>query len=148
MSTPRVAQEQDQEQHPGGVTSPTSVQRIESGVVSAVAVVAVLVLYPGWWWFILAAFLVFDLPMLGYLRSPAAGAISYNAVHNYAWPAVAAALALVTATVSPTVSAWAGLVACAWAFHVGFDRAIGAGLKLPDAFAHTHLGWVGKAPRR
>jgi hypothetical protein len=141
VSTPQVAQEH---QRSGGITNPTHVQRIESGVVAVLAVVAVLVLYPGWWWVILAAFLVFDLSALGYLRSPAAGAASYNAVHNYAWPAAAAALALVTATASPTLSTWAGLLACAWAFHVGFDRAIGAGLKLPDAFAHTHLGWVTK----
>lgn len=141
MRSPQVAQEH---QRSGGITNPTLVQQIESGAIALLALVAALVLYPGWWWIVLAVFFAFDLSVLGYLRSSAVGAISYNAVHSYVWPAIAATVALVTATASPAVSVWAGLAACAWAFHVGFDRAIGAGLKLPDAFAHTHLGWVGK----
>jgi hypothetical protein len=100
--------------------------------------------YPRWWWVILAAFLVFDLSMLGYIRSAAAGAVSYNAVHNYAWPAVFALVALVASSASPTFSTFAGVLACAWAFHVGADRALGFGLKLPDAFTHTHLGRIGR----
>ncbi|TDB99096.1 DUF4260 family protein [Actinomadura sp. 7K534] len=32
------------------------------------------------------------------------------------------------------------------AFHVGVDRALGYGLKLPDSFRHTHLGEIGKNP--
>ena len=41
---------------------------------STFALVAVVTLYPGWWWMVLAAFLAFDLSMVGYVRSPAAGA--------------------------------------------------------------------------
>ncbi|MFI6426576.1 DUF4260 family protein [Promicromonospora sp. NPDC050880] len=135
MSSPRPAQDPPR---PGGLTGPIPVQRIESVVIAALALVAALVLYPDRWWMVLAVFLAFDLSMLGYLRSPAAGAASYNAVHN-TWPAIAATVALLTATSSPAVSSWCGLLACAWAFHTAFDRAIGAGLKLPDAFGHTHL---------
>lgn len=36
------------------------------------------------------------------------------------------------------------VLAGSWAFHIGVDRALGYGLKLPDAFTHTHLGWIGK----
>lgn len=112
------------------------------------AVVAVLVIYPGWWWVILAAFLAFDLSMLGYVRSTATGATTYNLVHNYAFPALAAVAALVLEPVSAAASTAAGVLACAWAFHVGFDRALGFGLKLPDSFRNTHLGEIGDAPKR
>jgi hypothetical protein len=121
-------------------------QRVEAGAVALLAVVAVVVLYPGWWWVLLAAFLVFDLSMLGYVRSTAAGATSYNLVHNYAFPALAGLTALVTEPTFPGASTAAGVLACAWAFHVGVDRALGYGLKMPDAFRHTHLGRIGKAP--
>ena len=46
--------------------------------------------------------------------------------------------------IGPAASTTAGVLACAWAFHVGVDRALGYGLKMPDAFTHTHLGWIGK----
>jgi hypothetical protein len=121
-------------------------QRVEAGAVALLAVVAVVVLYPAWWWVLLAAFLVFDLSMLGYVRSPAAGATSYNLVHNYAFPALAGLTALVTQPAFPVASTVAGVLACAWAFHVGVDRALGYGLKMPDAFRHTHLGRIGKDP--
>ena len=31
-----------------------------------------------------------------------------------------------------------------WLAHIGFDRALGYGLKHPSAFQHTHLGLIGK----
>ena len=49
-------------------------QRVEAGALALAAVVAAVLLYPGSWWVVLAAFLVFDLSMLGYVRSPATGA--------------------------------------------------------------------------
>ncbi len=107
------------------------------------ALVAVVAVYPEWWWVVLAAFLAFDLSMLGYLRSAAAGATTYNAVHNYAFPALAALTALTLEPVSEALSTTAGVLACAWAFHVGVDRALGYGLKLPDSFRSTHLGRIG-----
>jgi hypothetical protein len=36
------------------------------------------------------------------------------------------------------------VLTCTWAFHVAVDRALGYGLKYPDSFAHTHLGWIGR----
>ncbi len=123
-----------------------TIQRVEAGAVALLAVFAVVVLYPAWWWTILALFLVFDLSMIGYVRSTAAGAASYNLVHNYAFPALAGIAALVTQSSLPTASTTAGVLACAWGFHVGVDRALGYGLKMPDAFKHTHLGWIGKNP--
>jgi Domain of unknown function (DUF4260) len=34
-----------------------------------------------------------------------------------------------------------------WGAHIGFDRALGYGLKYPSAFGDTHLGQIGKLPR-
>lgn len=118
-------------------------QRVEAGAVALAALVAAVAVYPDWWWVVLATFLVFDLSMLGYVLSTAAGATTYNAIHNYTFPALAALAAL---TLGPASEAWsttAGVVACSWAFHVGVDRALGYGLKLPDSFRSTHLGRIG-----
>lgn len=120
------------------------VQRIESGLIAALAMVGTIVLAPGLWWFPLALFLAFDLSMLGYARSAATGAAWYNAVHTYAWPALLGVAALLTGAVAPAVSTWLALIALAWAFHVGVDRTLGYGLKLPSAFTHTHLGPIGR----
>lgn len=119
-------------------------QRVEAGAVALAALVAVVAVYPERWWIVFAAFLAFDLSMLGYVRSPALGATTYNAVHNYAFPALAGMAALVLEPVSAAASTAAGVLACAWAFHVGVDRALGYGLKLPDSFTHTHLGRIGR----
>lgn len=122
------------------------IQRIEAGALALLALGAVVAVYPPWWWVILAAFILFDLSMLGYVRSAAAGATSYNLIHNYAFPALIGLTAFVTRSSLPAVSTVAGVLACAWAFHVGVDRALGYRLKMPDAFGHTHLGRVGKQP--
>ena len=127
----------------GGVRA---LQQLEGGAIAALSITATLVVDPSLWWVPLAAFLVFDLSMLGYLRSPAAGAIGYNIVHNYAWPAAfgAAALVLSANGALPALATGSGIIASAWAFHVGVDRMLGYGLKLPDAFQHTHLGSIGR----
>ena len=128
----------------GDGIGPSVIQRIEGGLIVALSLVGTIVIAPEWWWMPLALFLVFDLSQLGYLQSPAAGAAWYNAVHTYAWPAVLAIVALVASNFAPALSLWSAIIAFAWAFHVGVDRALGYGLKLPDAFTHTHMGWIGK----
>ena len=110
--------------------NPERVQRVESFLLAVLVLVMAIVIYPEWWWVTLAAFLLFDLSALGYVRSPSMGAALYNSVHNYAWPAELATVC--------------GLTALAGAFHVAVDRALGYGLKRPDAFTHTHLGWIGR----
>jgi len=79
-----------------------------------------------------------DLAMLAYLAGPRAGALGYNAAHTYV-PALALTLAGFLGGV-PAVTA-AGLI---WVAHIGFDRALGYGLKYPTAFRDTHLGRVGR----
>lgn len=122
-----------------------TVQRIENAAIALFTVVAAIVAYPGWWWILLAAFLAFDLSALGYLRSPRVGAVLYNVVHNYTGAALVGVAAILAWSGGPDAPRWLGLLALSWAFHVGVDRALGYGLKLPDAFQHTHLGTIGRA---
>jgi hypothetical protein len=86
-------------------------------------------------------FLAPDLSFLGYLAGPKAGAIAYNAAHSYIVP-----MALMTAGFGfapPLVLA----IAMIWLAHIGFDRALGYGLKYSAGFGFTHLGRIGKTAR-
>ncbi len=69
----------------------------------------------------------------------ASARISYNTAHSTIGPIAVAGLGLLTG--------WDGLAAVGliWAAHVGFDRALGFGLKYPTAFGDTHLGAIGRA---
>lgn len=122
----------------------TTIQRIENAAL-AVAIILAVIAFGQPWWVLFAAFLLFDLSALGYLRSPRIGAVTYNAVHNYAGPALAGALACVLAMLDRPAT-WLALLAACWAFHVAVDRALGYGLKLED-FGHTHLGRIGRPQR-
>ena len=86
-------------------------------------------------------FLAPDISFLGYLAGSRVGAIAYNAVHSYIVP-----MALMTAGFGfapPLVLS----VAMIWLAHIGFDRALGYGLKYPAGFGFTHLGRIGKDAR-
>lgn len=90
------------------------------------------------WWAFPLLLLVPDVSAIGYLRGPRVGAIVYNLVHGLATGVAVTGLGLAIGSV-PLAAAGAILVA-----HSGMDRAAGYGLKLPDAFKHTHLGWIGR----
>lgn len=79
-----------------------------------------------------------DLSMLAYLAGPRIGAVAYNAAHTYVAP-----LALAAAGIAFAASA-AVAMALIWFAHIGFDRALGYGLKYPAGFGFTHLGRIGK----
>jgi hypothetical protein len=117
---------------PGAVDgAPRVWLRLEGLAVFALA--ALLYARGGHSWLLFAAlFLAPDLSFAAYLAGPRLGALGYNAAHSYVGPALAALLALLAGR--PPV------VACLWAAHVGFDRALGYGLKYPSGFADTHLG--------
>jgi hypothetical protein len=76
--------------------------------------------------------------MLGYLAGPRVGAQVYNAAHTTVVPL---ALGLVGALAGLPVALAVALV---WLAHIGIDRALGYGLKYPDAFGNTHLGSLGR----
>ncbi len=79
-------------------------------------------------------FLTPDLSMLAYLGGPWVGAIIYNVAHAYA---AAITLAVVGFIGGVPAAVAGGLI---WIAHIGFDRALGYGLKYPTAFGDTHLG--------
>jgi|SRR5690625_2126317 len=128
-----------------GADTTTTIQRLENLAI-AVAIGLAVVTYGQPWWLLIAAFLLFDLSAVGYLRGPRIGAITYNAVHNYTGPAVVMALHLILLILGRDVI-WLALLAACWAFHVAVDRALGYGLKL-ETFADTHLGQIGRQGHR
>lgn len=84
-------------------------------------------------------FLVPDVSFLGYLAGPKVGAISYNLAHSY----VGAVACLAAGTLLPAPALLcAGIIWCA---HIGFDRALGYGLKYSAGFGFTHLGRIGRS---
>ena len=102
-------------------------------------------LYAVWggsWWVYALLFFVPDVSFAAYLAGPKVGAIIYNTAHSYMAP-----MALMTtgfATNSPLTLS----IAMIWLAHIGFDRALGYGLKYSAGFGFTHLGRIGKdAPK-
>ena len=87
---------------------------------------------------LIPALLAPDLSMVGYLRGPRIGSITYNAVHH-----LVLALALLGLGWWLAVG-WLTLAGAAVLAHVGMDRALGYGLKLPTDFRDTHLGRIGR----
>jgi hypothetical protein len=101
-------------------------------------------LYGFWggpWWVYAVLFLAPDISFLGYLAGPKAGALGYNALHSYIVP-----IALMTAGFgfAPPLLL---TIAMIWLAHIGFDRALGYGLKYSAGFGFTHLGRIGKAAK-
>ena len=92
----------------------------------------------GNWLLVVPLLLVPDVSAVGYLAGPRVGAFTYNAIHN--WVPGLAVLALGAWLVSPAI-VLAGSILVA---HVGMDRAVGYGLKLPSSFRVTHLGRMGR----
>jgi hypothetical protein len=101
-------------------------------------------LYAVWggsWWVYALLFLAPDVSFLGYLAGPRAGAFIYNAAHSYMAP-----MALMTSGFglnSPLTLS----IAMIWLAHIGFDRALGYGLKYVAGFGFTHLGRIGRDGR-
>ena len=89
------------------------------------------------WWVWILLFLSPDLGMIGYLINTKIGAITYNLVHHQFIGAAVLAFGYFT---SNTYLILAGLIILG---HSSFDRVLGYGLKFPDNFKHTHLGWIG-----
>ena len=87
---------------------------------------------------LIPAWLLIDLSMVGYLGGPLVGSITYNAAHNLVLALALLGLGWWTDT------GWLVLAGAVFLTHVGLDRALGYGLKLPTDFRDTHLGRIGK----
>lgn len=117
--------------------NPIRLQRIESAATAAAVAVAFITLGYPWWW-LPVLFIGFDISAIGYLRGPRWGSVLYNLGHSYAVPTLLAAVWAIQSVLGqhPQVL---GIVIGAWVFHIAVDRALGYGLKYPDAFTSTHL---------
>ena len=89
-------------------------------------------------WLLIPMWLLVDLSMVGYLGGPRLGSITYNAAHNLVLPVVLLGIGIWIGI------GWMLLAGAVFITHVGLDRALGYGLKLPTDFRDTHLGRIGK----
>lgn len=91
------------------------------------------------WPLFAALFLAPDLTFLAYLAGPRVGAVAYNALHATMLPLGVGAVSF--------AGHWSlgEAVALVWLAHVGFDRALGYGLKYGASFNDTHLGRIGRS---
>jgi hypothetical protein len=122
----------------GAVQGPVRVWLRLEGLVALVIATYLYANEGGSWLLFGALFFVPDISFVGYLAGPRVGAMIYNVAHTYVSPLTLAAAVFVSGKS-------ALLLALVWAAHVGFDRALGYGLKYPTAFRDTHLGRIGQA---
>ena len=106
--------------------------RLEGAAVFAVAM-GIYAVYGASWWWMVGLFLVPDITLLGYLRTPRVGAVLYNIGHTYVAPLVVGGLAFAFK------ASLAGSIALIWVAHIGFDRMLGYGLQSPSGLQNTHL---------
>lgn len=87
---------------------------------------------------LIPAWILVDVSMVGYLGGPLLGSITYNAAHNLVLPLALLAIGWWSGI------GWLVLAGAVVTTHVGLDRALGYGLKLPTDFRETHLGRIGR----
>ncbi|QGM97689.1 DUF4260 domain-containing protein [Methylocystis parvus OBBP] len=116
---------------------PRLVLRLEGAALMAAALFCYARLGGGWGFFALL-FLVPDLSLLAYLAGPRPGALLYNLAHTTIGPLAYGSLGF--ALGQPLLLQLAAIHLA----HIGFDRALGFGLKYGAAFSQTHLGLVGR----
>jgi uncharacterized protein DUF4260 len=92
----------------------------------------------GNWLLLIPLLLLPDVSALGFLAGPRIGTFTYNLLHN--WVPGLVTLGIGVWLASPAVLMAAAILIA----HVGMDRAVGYGLKLPSSFHDTHLGRMGR----
>jgi hypothetical protein len=90
------------------------------------------------WWLWIILFLSPDISFLAYCINKKTGAIGYNFFHH---KGIAIAIAATGFFYSSELMMFIGTLLFT---HSSFDRLLGYGLKYPDDFKHTHLGFIGK----
>ena len=123
---------------PGAVTGGVKTLLRLEGLTLMAGMVVLYATWDGSWWVFAVLFFVPDLSFLAYLAGPRTGAIVYNIAHSYMAPVALMTLGLGLAA-PLTLS-----VAMIWLAHIGFDRALGYGLKYAAGFSFTHLGRIGR----
>lgn len=92
------------------------------------------------WWLFPVLLLAPDLSMLGYLVGPKLGATIYNIFHH---KFIAISFLIAGYYTDHSVCVLIGLILFA---HASMDRIFEYGLKFPNDFKHTHMGWIGRKP--
>jgi hypothetical protein len=110
--------------------APRALLRLE-GLAMLAGAIAIYAVLGGTWGVFAALFLVPDVSLFGYVAGPRVGAHVYNAGHSLLGPTV--------------LAPFAPALAAIWVAHIGFDRALGYGLKYTSGFGATHLGRIGRA---
>lgn len=118
----------------------TAILRSEA-LAALVAGVAIWLVNDGSPLWLLPALLLPDISAAGYVVNARVGALTYNAVHNWTLAIAILGIGWWLASI-PALLAGSVLLA-----HVGMDRALGYGLKLPTGFQDTHLGRIGRDRR-
>ena len=123
---------------PGAVTGGVKTLLRWEGLTLMVGMVVLYATWDGSWWVFAVLFFVPDLSFLAYLAGPRTGAIVYNIAHSYMAPV--ALMTLGFGLAAPLTLS----IAMIWLAHIGFDRALGYGLKYAAGFSFTHLGRIGR----
>ena len=88
------------------------------------------------WWVYIIVFFSPDIGMIGYLANTKIGAFTYNSFHH---KAVGSILIILGVILTNDYLLFVGLLFLA---HSSFDRILGYGLKYPDNFKHTNVGYM------
>ena len=116
---------------------PILYQRIEAAFIFLASLIVYLHLGYKWYWFVIFLFTV-DISMIGYItKNSKIGALGYNLGHSFSLPIILLVAGIFS---SSSILIGGSLI---WLAHIGFDRALGYGLKLNSGFQDTHLGKVG-----
>src|SRR5436189_5543241 len=129
---------EDEAARPGMVTGAVRTWLRIEGLAAFAAGVGLFGMTGAPWLLAVPLILVPDVSAVGYLAGPRVGAFAYNLVHT--WAAGLLLLALGLSSGVPAVEVVGAILIA----HVGMDRAVGYGLKLPTAFQDTHLGRIGR----
>ena len=110
--------------------------RLEGLIIFIVSLVFYHQMDMGSWKLFFLLFLFPDTGLLGYFGGKKLGAITYNSLHSYAAPLSVGFLCHLL-----SFPYWNYIVVI-WIAHIGFDRALGFGLKYDCGFKYTHLGII------
>ncbi|MCX7559152.1 DUF4260 domain-containing protein [Sulfitobacter sp. F26204] len=117
-------------------TGPIALTLRAEGLVIAFAALAAFSQTSASWVLCAVLFFAPDLAMMAYFAGNRYGAFCYNLFHSYIGPIVLLGISMIAQTL------WLAPVALVWIAHIGFDRALGYGLKYGSGFKQTHLGRV------
>ena len=123
---------------PAPLGGPRALLRVEAAMVAIACAIAFYFIRASWLMFAIL-FFALDLSIAFYWTGPRIGSAAYNAAHCYIGP--------ILLVLAGHLSGWRSgdAVTLIWAAHIGFDRALGYGLKYASAFSDTHLGQIGTA---